>query len=65
MATNTRISRRTKIYAKKEGFDTDNMYFNQEMKANDAARFLKEAHKESVDLLSKVNFELITRSLVT
>ena len=53
MVMNMIVSRRTKIYAKSEVSDPDTMYFYQEMKANDATQFLKEGHKEFVDLISK------------
>ena len=64
MAMNMRISRRTKVYAKAAVYDPDTMYFHQAMKENDARQFLKEAHKEFADLLSKGNYELIPCSIV-
>ena len=50
---NTRIPRGIKIYAKAALYDPDTMYFHQAMKENDARQFLKEAHKEFEDFLSK------------
>ena len=59
MATNMRIHRRTRIYAKVAVSDPDTMYFNQAMKENDATQFLNATHKELAYLLSKGIFELI------
>ena len=53
MAMNMRIYRRTKIYAKEEVSNPDTIYFHQAMKENDATQFLKAAHKEFEDFLSK------------
>ena len=44
--------------------DLDHIYFNQEMKENDATQFLKAVHKEFLDLLSKGIFELIPQIIV-
>ena len=60
-----RISRRTEIYAKAAVSDPYTIYFYQEMKEDDATHFLKAAHKEFADYLSKEIFELIPRSIVT
>ena len=59
MAMNKRMSIRTEIYCKAAVSDPDNMYFHQVMKENDATQFLKAAHKELLDLLSKGILELM------
>ena len=41
MATNMRIYRRTEINSKAAVSDTDNIYFNEATKENDATQFLK------------------------
>ena len=64
MATNMRIYRRTEKYSKAEVSDIDTIYFHQTAKENDATQFLKTAHKEFSDLLSKGFFELILCSIV-
>ena len=46
VSMNMRIYRITEIYYKTALSDTDNIYFHQAMKENDATRFLKAAHKE-------------------
>ena len=41
MTINMNISIRTEIYSKAAVFDTDTMYFHQEMKENDVIKFYK------------------------
>ena len=64
MVMNTRIYRRTEIYAKEALSYIDNMYFHQSMKGNYSTDFLKASQKEFCDLPGKEIFEMIPNSIV-